>query len=421
MTSASAIQSPEYFDFDHLVQKDRVHGSLYSNAALFELEMKKLYYGGWVFVGHDSEIPKIGDYQRRVLGREEVLFLRARDNSIRVMANRCSHRGNLLAIEKSGNTKYFTCQYHGWVFDLEGKLRDVPFPGGFEKDRTCMSVRSLKTEVYRGFVFASFNPEVGPLADHLGLSMQLIDRACDMSPVGRIRLSAGWVKHRFAINWKMLPEGDTDGYHVQYTHSSFAKVTRSHYEAGVLEQENALTSQTIDWGGGHTELYFKPMYKNYMEWLGVKPDRFPDYVADMKKAYGDEKGEYLLIAGAPHAVIFPNLFIGEMNIVFFQPINAHECIQWHTALLLEGVSEELNTRILRNSEAAMGPAGLLLADDGAIAERAQYSLRDRADWLDISRGLNRQHVDAEGKIYGHVSDECTNRAFWRHYKKVMSS
>lgn len=421
MSATMTKTANEPFDFDHLVQDERVHGSVYSNEALFELEMQKIYYGGWVFVGHDSEVPKVGDYQRRTIGREEVIFLRARDNTIRVLANRCSHRGNLLAIEKTGNTKYFTCQYHGWVFDLDGKLRDVPFPGGFTKDHDCMSVKRLKTEVYRGFVFASFNPDVGPLDEHLGRGKDLIDRACDMSPVGRVRLTAGWVKHRFATNWKMLPEGDTDGYHVQNTHSSFAKVTRSHYDVGVLETEDALTSQTVDWGNGHTELYLRPMYKQYMEWLGVKPDRFPDYVAQMKEVYGEEKGHELLMAGAPHAVIFPNLFIGEMNIVFFQPVSANECIQWHTALLLEGVSDELNTRILRNSEAAMGPAGLLLADDGAIAERTQHSLRDRADWCDISRGLAREETEADGSIHGHVSDECTNRGFWREYKKVMSA
>lgn len=177
----------------------------------------------------------------------------------------------------------------------------------------------------------------------------------------------------------------------------------------ILKDEGDLTSQTIDWGNGHTELYFGPTYKNYMEWLGVKPERFPDYIGDMKAAYGEERADYLLTAGGPHAVIFPNLFFGEMNLVFFQPINAHECIQWHTALQLEGASDALNARIMRNSEAAMGPAGLLLADDGAIAERARVALRDRADWLDVSRGSNREVTEPNGNVHSHISGDSTRR------------
>ena len=141
----------------------------------------------------------------------------------------------------------------------------------------------------------------------------------------------------------------------------------------------------------------------------------------MKAAYGEEKGDNILRDGPPHATIFPNLFLGEMNIVIFLPISAHECVQWHTPMLLEGAPDEVNQRIIRNSEAAMGPSAFLLADDSVISERQQIALRDRADWLDVSRGLNREHVDEMGVVVGHVSDECTNRGFWQHYKKVMTA
>ncbi len=110
-----------------LIREDSVHGSLYTNDKLFELEMEKIFYGGWVFVGHDSEVPAIGDYQRRTLGREEVLMIRQRDHSVAVVSNRCAHRGNLMRIEDSGRAKYLTCTYHGWVYDLSGALVDVPY------------------------------------------------------------------------------------------------------------------------------------------------------------------------------------------------------------------------------------------------------------------------------------------------------
>ena len=124
--------------------------------------------------------------------------------------------------------------------------------------------------------------------------------------------------------------------------------------------------------------------------------------------------------GPPHATIFPNLFLGEMNIVIIQPINANECVQWHTPMLLDGVPEALNNKFIRQSEAAMGPASLVLADDGIISERQQIALQGRSAWLELSRGAERETSDEQGNKTGRVSDEGTNRSFWQHYKSVMS-
>lgn len=408
-------------DVASLIEADRVHGSLYTDDAVFEQEMKKIFYDGWVFVGHDSEVVTAGEYVRRTLGREEVLMVRQRDNTVSVLVNRCAHRGNMLCIEKHGKEKYFTCTYHGWVYDLAGNLKDVPYPGGFDKPKSELGLKVVRSENYRGFVFATFNEAAPPLMDHLGRAKLLIDRSCDMSPTGRIKLTAGWAKQRFEANWKMLPENDTDGYHVNDVHASFAQVINSQYDSAVIQSEESLLSQTKAWGNGHTELYFSPTYKRHLEWLNTRADRYPDYAAQMKAHHGDAKAEDILRNGPPHAAIFPNLFLGEMNIVIFQPISANECVQWHTPMLLEGAPDELNARIIRNSEGAMGPSAFLLADDSVISERQQIALRDRAGWIDLSRGLNREHVDEMGVVVGHVTDECTNRGFWQHYKSVMTT
>jgi Phenylpropionate dioxygenase and related ring-hydroxylating dioxygenases, large terminal subunit len=92
-------------DVSALIEHDRIHGSLYADESIFELEMKKIFYDGWVFVGHDSEVPTAGEYVRRTLGREEVLMVRQRDASIAVIANRCAHRGNMMCIANRGQDK----------------------------------------------------------------------------------------------------------------------------------------------------------------------------------------------------------------------------------------------------------------------------------------------------------------------------
>ena len=84
-----------------------------------------------------------------------------------------------------------------------------------------------------------------------------------------------------------------------------------------------------------------------------------------------------MFEGPPHALIFPNLFLAEMNIALFYPLDAEESIQWHTPMFLKGVPE-LNTRLLRQSEAAMGPASFLLPEDITIASRNQAGLHGPA-------------------------------------------
>ena len=405
-------------DLRSLIKPDRVHGSLYTSETIFRAEMEKIFHRGWVFVGHDSEVPEAGDYVTRTVGLEGVILLRDRQGSVRVFSNRCMHRGNRLCNRDRGHVRALTCDYHGWTFSLEGDLKSVPYPAGLTRDRAELALKTpAKVESYRGFVFATFNAEAVPLHEHLGRARLLIDRAVDLSPVGRIKLSAGWVRQRFFSNWKMLPENDTDGYHAGHVHASFLRVFRSQYDA-IMEREEERRSTVVDWGGGHVAIDASPMYDRPFQWLGTSEDRVKDYRSLMDEAYGEEAAHRMLTDGPPHVVIFPNLFLGEMNIVMFQPISAGESIQWHTPLLLEGAPDSLNERILRQSEAAMGPSAFLLADDQVISERQQIALRGRADWLDLSRGVEREKVH-EGVRRSHISDETTNRGFWRHYLKVM--
>lgn len=421
-SSIPTINIDEAPDYHDLIRRDRIHGSLYTSSAVYRDELERIFYGGWVYVGHESEIPEKGNFVRRTIGEEPVLLVRDKKGEPLVLKNRCAHRGNLVCSEQRGKAKNFMCPYHGWVYGLDGSLLDVPYPKGFTQEREGFGLQVLPlVESYRGFVFASFNAEAGSLSDHLGNATDALDRAVEMSPSGDLRLTAGWVKQKFAANWKMLPENDNDGYHVNYVHASFAKVIPSQYDEATMVSEDDLKSQTIDWGKGHTELNFAPSYTDEGQWLGL-PDasRFPDYVKQLEEAYGYDRAHEVLRAGPPHTMIFPNLFLGEMNIAMIQPAGPNECVQWHTPLLLGDVSDALNERILRQSEAAMGPSAFLLADDAVIAERQQMALAGGQAWLDLSRGEEREELREDGSIVGHVSDETTNRGFWRHYQHVIS-
>src|SRR2546428_5768520 len=118
-------------DYKALVQDDRIHVSLYTDPRIFADEMDRIFTRGWVFVGHDSEIPRHGDYVTRTLGNQPVIMVRDKDGGVSVLVNRCMHRGTMLCTAGRGATRTFMCPYHGWTYDLDGTLLDVPYPGGY--------------------------------------------------------------------------------------------------------------------------------------------------------------------------------------------------------------------------------------------------------------------------------------------------
>jgi phenylpropionate dioxygenase-like ring-hydroxylating dioxygenase large terminal subunit len=332
------------------------------------------------------------------------------------------HRGTLVCTAERGQARTFTCPYHGWTYDLGGELLGAPYPGGYaalDKGRHGLA-RASRVASYRGFVFASLSPAGPPLAEHLGSATRLIDRSCDLSPAGEIELSAGWVRHRCAANWKMLPENDSDGYHLGFVHRSMFMTIRSQYQR-VVGDERTIKAVIRDWGNGHIEIDWSPGYEGPFEWFGgASGPVVADFVAALERRDGAETARRRIVEGPAHALIFPNLFLGETNIAIVQPVNVDECVHWHTPMFLKGVPE-FNGRLLRMAEAGMGPASFLMPEDLTVAGRNQLGLQARtAPWLLLSRGLNRERVDEAGCRVSHVTDETTNRGFWRHYRAVLS-
>ena len=418
------IHANAAINYRALIKENAIHNSLYTNPAIFEEELEKIYYRGWVFIGHESEVPLRGDYIRRDIGRQPLIMVRGQDNAIRVFHNVCPHRSSLVSHKNCGNTKFFVCPYHGWVFNTQGALVETPQPSGygdqFKKESHGLASVS-EVAAYRGFVFVKILAGGITLENHLGAGRALIDMACDMSPEGELQLTAGWTKHRIRANWKTQPDNNGgDGYHVSYVHSSFATATDSQAMDLVVEDSPAMGRY---WGQGHFELDFRAGYAargTPFEWFGrLSPNKVPNYVSAMEKRYGKESAKEKFIKGPPHAIIFPNLFLGELNVVFYLPTAVNECIQYYTPMLLKG-APEINRRALHQSEGAVSPASFLVPDDVVIAERLQLAAQSVAPgWLDLSRGENREGRDGDGMVICDMSDESTNRGFWNHYKSVM--
>ena len=410
-------------DVGSRIQADRVHGSLYTDQSLFEAELAKVWYKTWVYVGHVSEVPNSNDFILKSIGPQSVIMTRDRDGNIHLLLNRCAHRGNQFCVSSKGNSSTFTCPYHGWTFSNNGRLRGYPFPNGYEGvQRSGLGLGHVeRVAVYKGFVFGSFAKEGPTLEEHLGAARGILDRLVQTSPDGEVEITAGFLQHRTKSNWKFLVENETDGYHPQFVHASIFNVAES--GIGALYGPNS-TAVARDLGKGHTEIDLRPEFRRIGEplaWFGTTEDRFPGYTARMKQAYGDEKANQIMIDGTPHAMIFPNLFIAEIQIFVIQPVAVDETIQHVTALQFKG-APDLNRRLRQQTMGSVGPAGFLLADDSEMYERTQRGVQALSpEWNYLGRGKHRERRDSDGFLIGDATDEITSRGIWRHYRALMET
>jgi phenylpropionate dioxygenase-like ring-hydroxylating dioxygenase large terminal subunit len=100
-----------------LVRDDRVHRAVYTDAEVFQLEMERLWSRTWIYVGHASQIPNAGDFLTLDVAAQPVIVVRHTDNSIRVLLNRCAHKGTKVVYDTAGNAgKTFRCPYHAWTY-----------------------------------------------------------------------------------------------------------------------------------------------------------------------------------------------------------------------------------------------------------------------------------------------------------------
>ena len=415
------------FDAGSVVQEQRVHGSVYTSPEIFRREMDTIFRTGWVYIAHDSEVSEPGDYLTRNIGTEPVVVSHGKDGEIRVLLNRCTHRANKLCNAESGNATSFRCPYHGWTFSNTGSLTAVPMREGygdaFRAVRAELGMsQAPRVDSYGGFIFASLSPDGPTLLEHLGDATRAIDRLLDLSPTGTIDLRANWMKHLHHANWKMVVENNVDGYHALFTHASVYDAIRP---AKVSHIPTKTDGVDRDIGLGHSEIDYSAEYRKLDEefiWYGRIPrEKLPTYVAALEKRHGARKAHDALVVGPPHTLIWPNLFLAEMNVMYVEPIEVDKTVAYTTAALIPG-QRDLNQRTLRRAEGAMGPAGFLIADDGEIGMRNQAGLAAKEpEWLVLARGLETDVTDETGIVNSDKSAETPQRGFYRRWAEVVGA
>ena len=213
-------------DMHALVDADRglVSRRIFIEEEIYRQELERIFARCWLFLCHESQIPRPGDFFTTWMGEDPVLVVRDDVGQVRAFLNVCRHRGNRLCRADDGNAASFTCSYHGWTYRNDGRLTGVPYLQEAyhdELDRERWGLEPVaQLDSHCGLLFATFDPEAPPLHDYLGEMAWYLDAFFDRRE-GGIEVIGGMHKWVMPCNWKLPAENfGGDGYHVSWSHLS---------------------------------------------------------------------------------------------------------------------------------------------------------------------------------------------------------
>ncbi len=189
-------------------------GAIYHSPDIYRKEVDLLFMKEWLMVARVEELPNPGDYMALRICGEPIIIARDKSGNLNAFYNMCIHRGVEVAAG-CGNTRSFSCPYHGWIYDLTGQLKGAAHMDASEgfHAKDCR-LRSVRLDVWRGNIFVCFDPEgrdfkeaIAPFETDFGFLQ--MDR-CRLGNKIRLELNC---------NWKFVPENIMDFYHVRVLHA----------------------------------------------------------------------------------------------------------------------------------------------------------------------------------------------------------
>ena len=192
---------------------DPVPVEQYTSRAFHDLEMEKMWSRVWQMACREEEIPNVGDHLVYEIGDTSLLIVRSAPNEFRALHNSCLHRGTSLR-SQGGNTSAFKCPFHGWTWNLDGSLKEIPCRWDFPQVRDEeFGLPQAKVDTWGGFVFVNLDPQAAPLADFIGVVPD------HFAPYAfEKRVQAAHVRKVIQANWKAVTGAFIESYHVRATH-----------------------------------------------------------------------------------------------------------------------------------------------------------------------------------------------------------
>lgn len=421
-----SIAEPVEGDYGSLLEGDRVAGRAYTDPEIFAQEMERIFYRTWVWVAHESELPEKGSFKTAQVGQQPVIVTRDRKDQFNTLLNRCRHRGATVCDQPNGKANGFTCPYHNWSYALDGRLRGIPYPEGYEGvvDKADFPLQRLRTESHLGMIWATFNQDAEPLEEFLGDAMPWMEQFFKQSN-GYPTKVTGIHKFRFRGNWKIQLENTTDGYHFPMVHKSWMASVDAE-TADMMSFMNDPEAVTHDLGNGHAVAIMAPGNADLDVDDGTPlQSRFDHLVAELHESGEYTEEQIRRFVRSTHGAgfnlnTFPNVSMSISFLRVLVPISVDETEIWHLSLGMDGGPESINQERLRIHEHFQGPFGFGSPDDSEGWERVQLGAAGNPDMpILLNRGLGRE-TDEDGYPTSHVTDETGMRGAYAMWKKMMS-
>jgi benzoate/toluate 1,2-dioxygenase alpha subunit len=421
-----------------LVREQEVHRDVYVSEEVFQLEMEHMFPNSWVYVGHDSQVPNPGDYFGTTIGTQPVLLVRHTDGTVKVLHNRCPHKGTRITSETCGNTgKFFRCPYHAWSFKTDGSLLAIPLKKGYENTGFEQShaapgmapVRHVRN--YRGFVFAKINDGGLDFEEFFGESLSSFDNMIDRSPAGQLKVAGGVLRYMHNCNWKMLVENQTDTCHPMVAHESSAGTVVEVWKKAPPGTKKPMAVEIIapfmspyeffenmgiriwDNGHGHTGVHHS-IHSDY--------SAVPGYFEKMTAAYGEARAKAILDENRHNTVYFPNIMIkGPIQLLRqFKPIAANKTLVESWTFQLVDAPDMLLERTLMYNRLINAPTSIVGHDDLEMYERAQEGLHSNGnEWVNLQR-LYSPDEAGQTNVAVNGTSEWPMRHQFRAWSKFMT-
>jgi phenylpropionate dioxygenase-like ring-hydroxylating dioxygenase large terminal subunit len=393
----------------------------WSDQRVYELEKKGIFGRSWLFLGHESQIKKSGDFVQAYMCETPIILARGEDGLVHASINSCTHRGLPVCRADHGNTKRFICPYHNWSYTVSGDLVTIPQENALcgKPDKSQLGLKPVpRVESWRGMVFGSFDENIVSLEDYLGDMRFYLDAFFERFPGGIEFMGA---PHRWVINanWKLPVENQLgDVNHGAFLHSAiipreaqdmieelgFSAVTAPGHGATFRLMPEGSPVDDVAWGmEGMGGLFGGSEVQEYLREVQARAaERVGDIRARMKGlTYG----------------VYPNLSFLWSNTSFkvSHPRGPGKVEYWSWAVVPAEAPDSIKQVLRTNYSSFFGPGGMLEQEDSEVwMQQFQGSNIDFADDRPYFYGLGLGEEKAHPQLPGLVS-VTANEFYARHF------
>jgi len=389
---------------------------VYTDPEQYRLEQERIFKGPtWSYLCLAAEIPDPGDWVATTIGEVAVIVARGPDGAINAFVNRCAHRGNLLCLTENGHGREITCIYHGWTYDLAGRLTGVAFERGIKRQggmppefrKEEHHLQRLRVGEVSGLVFGTFSDEVEDVETYLGpLVVSGIRRV-----LNRPATIIGRSTQILPNNWKLYAENVKDTYHASILHAFLTT-----FRINRLSQPGSINID--DSGGNHFSQAKMDYAAEDAEYKAAQLRSDTDMkladnsIIDPIDEYGDQVSVQIL-------TVFPNMVLQQIRntiaVRVLRPRGVDKSeLDW-VHLGFADDDEDMTERRLRHGN-LVGPAGYIALEDGCVGGFVQRALQYNDD--DAGIVMMGGH-DAQSQTFR--ASEAAIRGFWKKYRALMGA